>query len=115
MPLSAVQLAEKQLAAYNSHDLDLFCSCFSDDVEVQLLINDEVLFRGMTTFREIYAERFSHPNLHAKLLNRIAVGRVVIDEEEVTGLGDGVLHVLAIYEVVQGLINKVRFERATNK
>ncbi|WP_299375613.1 nuclear transport factor 2 family protein [uncultured Kiloniella sp.] len=115
MTLSAVQLAEKQLAAYNSHDLDLFCSCFSDDVEVELLIDGEVLFRGMAAFRKAYADRFSHPNLHAKLLNRIAVGRVVIDEEEVTGLGDGVLHVLAIYEVVQGLINKVRFERATNK
>ncbi len=115
MTLSAVELAEKQLAAYNNHDLDLFCACFSDDVEVQFLINDEVLFRGMTAFREIYAERFSHPNLHAKLLNRIAVGRVVIDEEEVTGLGDGVLHVLAIYEVERGTINKVRFERAASK
>ncbi|WP_120496425.1 nuclear transport factor 2 family protein [Kiloniella sp. EL199] len=115
MTSSAIKIAEKQLVAYNNHDLDLFCSCFSEDVEVQLLLNDEALFCGQSALRAMYAERFSHPKLHAKLLNRIAVGRVVVDEEEVTGLDNGTssLHVLAIYEVEQGLICKVRFERAT--
>ncbi len=113
MTLSAVEIVEKQLVAYNNHDLDLFCNCFSEDVEVQLLLNDEVLFRGQSALRAMYAERFSHPKLHAKLLNRISVGRVVIDEEEVTGLGNEmVMHVVAIYEVEDGLIRKVRFERA---
>ncbi|WP_085900607.1 nuclear transport factor 2 family protein [Kiloniella majae] len=113
MTSSAVEIAEKQLVAYNNHDLESFCDCFSEDVEVQLLLDDEVLFRGKSALRVTYAERFSHPKLHARLLNRIAVGRVVIDEEEVTGLGNGSsLHVLAIYEIEHGLISKVRFERA---
>lgn len=115
MTLSAVQLAEKQLDAYNNHDLDLFCACFSDDVEVELLVEGDQLIQGMIAFRESYADRFSHPDLHAKLLNRIAVGRVVIDEEEVTGLGDDILHVMAIYEIEHGVIKKVRFERASSK
>ncbi|KLN60126.1 hypothetical protein WH96_13115 [Kiloniella spongiae] len=116
MTLTAVELAEKQLAAYNNHDLDAFCDCFSEDVEVQFLIDDEVLFRGKSALKVTYAERFSHPGLHAKLLNRIAVGRAVVDEEEVTGLVNGLsLHVLAIYEIEHGLICKVRFERAEQK
>ncbi len=110
--LSPADLAEKQLTAYNAHDLDGFCACFSVDVAVELLIGNQSLFSGMDTFRAAYAERFSNPDLHARLLNRIACGRVVVDEEEVTGLpGNTPLHVMAIYEIEAGLIQKVRFER----
>ncbi|WP_020592076.1 nuclear transport factor 2 family protein [Kiloniella laminariae] len=105
-------LAEKQLLAYNAHDLEAFCACFSDDVVVELLQDNQVLFTGKDALRSTYAERFSHPDLHAHLLNRMALGRVVIDEEEVTGLpGGSPLYVLAIYEIEEGLIRRVRFER----
>ncbi|MFD2207730.1 nuclear transport factor 2 family protein [Kiloniella antarctica] len=110
--LTPVQVVENQLIAYNNHDIEAFCACFSDDVKVELLIEGELLFEGMEAFRATYAERFSNPGLHAKLINRIAQGRVVIDEEEVTGLPDfEVLYVVAIYEIEGGLIQKVRFER----
>ncbi|MEH6632829.1 MAG: nuclear transport factor 2 family protein [Halopseudomonas aestusnigri] len=111
--LTPIQVAENQLIAYNSHDINAFCACFSIDVKVELLVEGEVLFEGMDALRAAYTERFSNPNLHAKLTNRIALGRVVIDEEEVTGLPDiDTLYVIAIYEVDKGLIHKNRFERA---
>lgn len=105
-------LAQRQLEAYNAHDLDAFCACFADDVTVELLVEGEEMFQGMTAFRARYTERFRHPDLHARLVNRIACGRVVVDEEEVTGLPDSPLHVIAIYEVADGLIRKVRFEQS---
>lgn len=106
-------IAQRQLDAYNAHDLDAFCACFADDVVVALLVGNEILFEGKAKLRETYADRFGHPNLHAKLVNRIACGRVVIDEEEVTGLNTPTpLHVIAIYEIEADLIRKVRFERA---
>ncbi len=110
--LTPTQVAENQLLAYNAHDINAFCACFDDYVKVELLVEGEVLFEGMDALRIAYTERFSNPNLHAKLVNRIALGRVVIDEEEVTGLPDiDTLYVVAIYEIDEGLIRRVRFER----
>ncbi|WP_419902302.1 nuclear transport factor 2 family protein [Kiloniella sp.] len=113
--LTPTQVAEKQLVAYNAHDIDTFCACFGNDVKAELLVEGEVLFEGIEALRIAYTERFSNPELHAKLINRIALGRVVIDEEVVTGLPDvDTLYVIAIYEIGEGLIQRVRFER-TNK
>ena len=109
---SPEELAARQLEAYNNGDLEAFCACYAQDVVVELLVGDEEMFRGMTAFRARYSERFKNPDLHARLVNRIACGRVVVDQEEVTGLPGPTQHVIAIYEVADGLIRKVRFESA---
>jgi hypothetical protein len=62
--------------------------------------------------RKRYAEIFEKsPRLHCELMKRMAVGSFVLDEERVTGMGDDVVHTVAIYEVKDGGIAKVRFLR----
>ena len=113
--MTPVEVVKKQLAAYNARDLDAFCACYSPKIVVERLIGNKLLFRGMEAFRKNYADRFSNPELHAKLINRIALGQVVIDQEEIVGFpGHNVLHAVAIYEVENGLIRKVRFERSAH-
>jgi hypothetical protein len=65
---------------------------------------------GKQAFSEHYAKnRFTLPNLHARLVNRIVSGNIVVDHEAVTGLPDGSRSAVAVYEVVEGRIRTVWF------
>jgi ribosomal protein S18 acetylase RimI-like enzyme len=57
--------------------------------------------------------RFKEPNLHGRLIQRIAVANVVVDQETVTRTfpnGPGDVDVVAIYEVADGKIAKAWFK-----
>lgn len=110
----AEQIAQRQLDAYNAKDLDAFVACYSPNVEVYTLPSPTPSTQGLEALKQSYAKLFAQsPQLHAKLLSRKVFGRVVFDEEEVTGRAgapDGKLHAMAIYHVDdQGLIEKVWF------
>jgi len=107
---SAERLAQAQLDAYNSGDINAFAACYADDVEVHLL-GGELLYRGVGRLREQYGPYFAaNPNLHAKLLSRTVQGDFAIDHEHVTGFAKGgELFAVAIYEVREDLIQKVWF------
>jgi hypothetical protein len=65
---------------------------------------------GKQAFSEHYAKnRFTLPNLHARLVNRIVSGNIVVDHEAVTGLPEGSRSAVAVYEVVEGRIRTVWF------
>jgi hypothetical protein len=53
--------------------------------------------------------RFNLPELHARLLNRIVSGNIVVDQEEVTGVPGGVMAAVAVYRVERGRIQAVWF------
>jgi hypothetical protein len=105
------EAVSRQLECYNAHDLDGFCACYSEDVVLQNLHEPEPYARSKPELRELYRQRFSNPSLKASIAKRIAQGKYVIDQEEVEGLGEKILHVVAIYEVADGLIKSVRFIR----
>ena len=102
--------AQRQLDAYNDRDLERFVAQYTEDVEVYRLPSAEPVLVGKAAFAEHYrTQRFSLPNLHAELVNRMVFGNKVIDHERVTGLGDGPSEVAAIYEVTPQGICKVWF------
>ena len=106
------EIAQAQLTAYNNHDLDAFAACFHQDVTAELLMTGQRLFSGMEELKAFYTKRFSNPDLHAYVTHRIAIGNVVIDHEEVTGLEKGkTIAVFAIYEIDNEKIRKLRFIR----
>ena len=101
---------QRQLDAYNARDLERFLAEYSDDVQVFRPPAKEPVLVGKRAFGEHYAKnRFSLPNLHAKLLNRIVAGNKVVDHEQITGVQEGELAAVAIYEVVDGRIRTVWF------
>lgn len=104
-----VALAQAQLDAYNARDIDAFCACFSDEVEVRSFPSGELLFAGMDAFRERYARRFESPGLHAEVVRRIAKDQVVIDEEHVVGIGEAPVHAVAMYHCGASHIEAVWF------
>ena len=109
-PTSPEALAQQQLDAYNARDIEAFLAPYADSVEVYLFPN-ELQYKGKENMRPRYARMFKEvPDLHCKLVNRIVQKNTVIDQEEVTGFGEGkVIEAMAIYKIEKGKIAKVYF------
>ena len=106
-------VVERQLDAYNAHDLERFVAEYDDDIEIYRLPGSEPIMRGVKELSDFYAaNRFNRPNLHAKIAGRLVFGNMVIDHEQITGVNDDVLELAAIYEVTNGKIKTVRFVSA---
>src|SRR5207244_4490611 len=94
-------VVQRQLDAYNARDVDALMATYADDAG-QFEHPSKLLASGAAQIRERFAARFQEPNLHARLLNRIVSGNIVIDHEQVTRTfpeGSGTLELVAIYEV----------------
>ena len=101
-------LVQRQLDAYNARDLEGFVACYSERIQVFRPPLPEPALVGKAAFADFYAtQRFNRPGLHAQLVNRMVLGRRVIDHERITGVGDQPLEVAVVYEVADGLIQAV--------
>lgn len=105
-------LAQRQLDAYNAHDLEAFAACFADEVEAFALPSMELLFSGRQALRERYGPYFANKRPVATLVSpRIALSSFAIDAEHVV-LSDGKeLEAVALYHVEGGLIRRLWFIR----
>jgi hypothetical protein len=105
------EVISNQLEAYNSHDLEAFCACYSDHIELRNMCEAEPFLRTKVSLRDLYGKKFANPALKARIANRMVKGDFVIDNEKVTGVGDGELDVIVIYELEGDLIKRVLFIR----
>ena len=103
---------ERQVRAYNAHDVDAFVACYADGA---VLEDGEstVLMSGRDERREKYGRRLAQfPDMHAEIVARMRVGSYVVDEERVTGGPGGDVHAIAVYRLDEdGLIDRVRLLR----
>ena len=109
--MTAEAIVQRQLDAYNAHDLDALMAIYADDAQ-QFEHPAKLLANGAAQIRERFAARFTEPNLQARLLKRIVAGNMVIDHEQVTRTfpeGAGKIELVAIYEVQNGRIAKAWF------
>ena len=96
---------QRQLEAYNARDLERFLREFSDDVRVYRMPGHELFLQGKAAFSAHYAaNRFNLPHLHAEIVNRMVLGKTVIDHERITGVREQPFEVAVVYEVDDGLI-----------
>ena len=110
--MSAVDVVQRQLDAYNAQNLEAFCACFAEDCVLGEL-NGPVTQRGLPAVRARYQSLFeTFPGNRAALVNRIVVGDVVIDHEDITRSPSERINAAAIYTVKDGLIARVDFVRA---
>lgn len=106
-PLSDDHPVERQLKAYNAHDLDGFIKCF--DESIRLVRRDgTVAAVGHEALREAYRATFAIPGRHATILNRIVVGHRVVDHEEVTDSSGSRQEAVVTYALVEGQIVEMR-------
>jgi uncharacterized protein (TIGR02246 family) len=102
-------IVQRQVDAYNAHDLDSFVSFYSSDAAYVRHADNSVIFQGREAIREAYGALFQNqPAVHVAIANRIVLGRFVIDLEHITGRSDiAEMWIAAIYEVSDDLIRKV--------
>lgn len=102
---------QEQLDAYNARDIEGFMRWWAPDCEYYAFPNT-LLARGADAVRARHVERFQEPGLFGRLDSRTVVGNLVIDRETVSRTfpdGRGEVDVLAIYDVVDGLIARAWF------
>jgi uncharacterized protein (TIGR02246 family) len=107
-----IDIAQKQLDAYNAQDLDAYVSLFAEDCIVSGL-NGTPTESSRDTIRARYAKAFAQfPQNKATLKSRIAVGNTVVDHEKVVRAPDGEeFEIIAIYSFRDGLIARVDFAK----
>jgi hypothetical protein len=99
-------VTQRQLDAYNAHDVDALLATYAETAQ-QFEHPGKLLASGHAQIRERMTGRFQDKQLQAKLIKRSVMGNVVIDQEEVTRTfpeGRGVIELVAIYEVRDGKI-----------
>ena len=104
-------VVQAQLAAYNAKDLPGLLATYAPDAE-QYVLHGELLAKGHAAIAERFRQRFTEPDLHARLLHRTLFGEFVVDLEAVTRnfpQGKGTVELLCVYQVVDGLIVKASF------
>ena len=104
--LDPATIVQRQLDAYNARDLDALLATYALDAR-QFAHPATLLASGAADLRARMAQRFAEPNLHARLLQRVVMGNIVIDHKEVTRTfpeGAGRVDMVVIYEVVDGKI-----------
>lgn len=111
--MSAVDVVQRQLDTYNAQDLEAFLATYAPDCVIADL-NGAITQSGHAAIRTRYAAMFAqYPENKARLINRMALGDVVIDHEDVTRGPNGPrLEAIAIYTVHEGLIRRVDFVSA---
>jgi hypothetical protein len=108
--VSAADVVQRQVEAYNDRDLNRFVSTYSEKITVFRMPSIEPSIVGKARLADFYAtQRFNLPDLHAEIVNRIELGTKVIDHERVWGVRAEPIEVAAIYEVAGGLIQRVWF------
>jgi hypothetical protein len=107
--MNPVDIVEEQLKAYNARDLERFAATYAEGIRIYRLPETQPAIVGQAKLREVYRARFSSPNLHAEIVNRIVLGNKVIDHERVAGIKDIPIEAVAVYEVAEGLIQVVWF------
>ncbi len=103
-------VVQKQVDAYNAHNLDAFVACYGPDIEFRTMDGKVGPEKGLAALRKGYADLFKQfPNLRVNVLNRICQGNFVIDQEQAEGMGPNPITMIAIYEVSGAKIVRVWF------
>lgn len=109
-PFNPEGFAQRQLEAYNAHDIDRFVAEYTQDVVAYRLSQAEPILVGKAAFAAHYQKnRFSLPGLRAELVSRMVIGNKVIDHERVFGVEPEPMEVAAIYEITPDGIRTVWF------
>lgn len=106
--MDPVDVVQEQLDAYNARDLERFVACYADDVRIFRPPATAPAIVGLAALAEYYrTHRFNLPGLRADLVNRMVLGRRVVDHERISGVRDGPFEAVVVYAVAGHRIETV--------
>ena len=93
-------IVQKQVEAYNAHDVNAFSACYALDAQVIEFQTGKVYDKNNQEIRLAYAQLFKDlPLIKCSIRSRIVQGEYVIDQELVTGTSIPEFFATAIYQV----------------
>lgn len=106
-----MNIAAIQIEAYNSRNLEKFLECYTDDVQVYMLQNNQLLTDGLEKLSEVMKADFEkNPNANSTITSYISQGNLIVQHEEITGhMKDKTISSVSIYEITDGKISKLWF------
>lgn len=109
MDYGVEEAVSNQLKWYNAKDLDRFCECFHENVEV-FNYRSELLYQGKFELKKRYAALFlDYPQNKAEILHRAVIKNIVIDQEKVTRSPDSAP--FEVRNVFQRVLSLIRFSK----
>ena len=105
-PHAPEAVVQRQVEAYNAHDLEAFLATFAEDVQLE---RHDAVTEGIEAMRARYGPIFAAGRCRAEIVARMRQGDWVVDHEIAYGLGPEPVRVLAAYRVRGGVIDRVRF------
>lgn len=102
--MDTAKIVQRQVDAYNAHDLEQFVAAYADSVRIFRMPSPEPAISGKAQLIDTYRARLSIPGLHVDVLSRVLLGNKVIDHEQIFGITDQPIELLAIYEISANLI-----------
>jgi imidazolonepropionase-like amidohydrolase len=103
---SPLNIVQRQLNAYNAHDLETFLSFYSDTAVIYNFPG-KPLAKGKEAIRQLYTFLGRDTGLHVSITNRTVVGNKVFDHESATMSGRRLGEGMVIYYVDDHRISKV--------
>ncbi|MFJ9521439.1 nuclear transport factor 2 family protein [Kitasatospora sp. NPDC101801] len=100
-------VVERQLDAYNAHDLDAFLATYAPEVVVHR--RDGSVREGAEALGDTYRDQFAAGRCRAEISGRLVEGEWVVDHETAYGITEEPIRLLVAYRVRDGLIDQVRF------
>jgi len=106
-----LDITDKQLAEYNKKNLDDFMDCYATDIKVFMLQSGQMITEGKDQLHTIMKESFDKDTgSKTTVLSKVVQGNLIINQEEITGHEpDKIIRTISIYEVENGLIQKLWF------
>ncbi len=105
---NASKIVQKHIDPFNNRELDKFADAFNDNIKVNRY-PEEHLYTGRMALKQNYKDFFDkNEKSNVKVLSRINLNNVVIDEELVT-INNSTKRQVTIYEVDANGINSMTF------
>jgi len=109
-PRSAEAVVQEQLDAYNARDLERFSAVYDERVRVFRPPTVEPAMLGRAALVQFYTkQRFHLLRLHADLIHRTVLGKVIVDHRRISGVNERPFEVVVVYEVAEERIQTVWF------
>jgi hypothetical protein len=109
MSESPEAVVQRQLEAYNAHDIEAFMATYSLSIQIIDFPSGNLITEGYDALREAYETFLKVDKPHVDIASRIVNGNLVIDQEKGSDLKRESWEVVAIYEVDNGQIQRVWF------
>ncbi len=106
-----MEVIKRHLDAYNSQDLESFLDCYTDEIQVYMLHNNQIITEGKDKLAEIMSKSFEeNPNARSSIISTIMQGNLVIQKEETNDhIPDKIIRSISIYEITNNKISKLWF------